>query len=103
MDDKERRALTLSEQLPLAQQMVAESYEEQASGARSYSQEEVASLVRRYCGRHGVVLSAESEEALIEKVEDEFDLADLETAKKRYEDNPVSYSLDEVREKLGLK
>lgn len=103
MDDKEQKALTLSEQLLLAQQMVAESYEEQVSGARSYSQEEVASLVRRYCGRHGTVLSAESEDALIEKIEDEFDLAEYEAAKKRYEDNPVSYSSGEVREKLGLK
>jgi hypothetical protein len=41
--------------------------------------------------------------ALIERIEDEFDLAEFESAKKRYEEKPVSYSLEEVRKELGLK
>jgi hypothetical protein len=41
--------------------------------------------------------------ALIERIEDEFDLAEYEAAKKRYDENPVSYSLEEVRKELGLK
>lgn len=41
--------------------------------------------------------------ALLEKIEDEFDLAKYEVAKKRYDENPVSYSLDAVRNEFNLQ
>jgi len=65
--------------------------------------DEESNLVKSYCAIHGISLSDALKRALIEKIEDEFDLREYEAAKKRYDDNPVSYSLDEVRKELGLK
>ena len=65
--------------------------------------DEESNLVKSYCAIHGISLSDALKRALIEKIEDEFDLIEYEAAKKRYDENPVSYSLDEVRKELGLK
>ena len=65
--------------------------------------EEESGLIRRYCAIHGISMSDALKRALIERIEDEFDLAEFESAKKRYEEKPVSYSLEEVRKELGLK
>ena len=65
--------------------------------------DEESSLIRSYCALHGVSMSDALKRALIERIEDEFDLAEYEAAKKRYDENPVSYSLEEIREELGLK
>ena len=65
--------------------------------------DEESNLVKSYCAIHGISLSDALKRALIEKIEDEFDLREYEAAKKRFDDNPVSYSLDEVRKELGLK
>ena len=40
--------------------------------------------------------------ALIEKIEDEYDLTCYKKAKEEYEKNPTTYSLDEVKKELGL-
>ena len=60
-------------------------------------------LIKSYCLLHGTSLSDAFKRALIEKIEDEFDLAEYIEAKKRYDENPVSYSLEEVRKELKLK
>lgn len=65
--------------------------------------EEETELIKSYCLLHGMSLSDALKRALIEKIEDEFDLEEYEAAKKKYDDNPVSYSLDEVRKELNLK
>ena len=65
--------------------------------------EEESALIRSYCTIHGMSMSDALKRALIERIEDEFDLAEFESAKKRYEEKPVSYSLEEVRKELGLK
>jgi len=65
--------------------------------------EEESGLIRSYCSLHGISMSDALKRALLERIEDEFDLAEYEAAKKRYEDNPVSHSLEEVRRELGLK
>ena len=65
--------------------------------------EEESGLIRSYCAIHGISMSDALKRALIEHIEDEFDLAEFESAKKRYEEKPVSYSLEEVRKELGLK
>ena len=64
--------------------------------------DEEANLVRNYCSIHGISLSEALKRALIEKIEDEFDLAEYEAAKKRYDENPVSYSLEEVQKELDF-
>lgn len=68
-----------------------------------YLTDEEADLIRDYCSKYGLSMSDALKRALIERIEDEFDLAEYETAKKRYDENPVSYSLGEVRRELGLK
>ena len=65
--------------------------------------EDESKLIRSYCLIHGVSMSDALKRALIEKIEDEFDLIEYEEAKKRYDENPVSYSLEEVRKELKLK
>ena len=65
--------------------------------------DEESGLIRSYCALHGISMSDALKRALIERIEDEFDLAEYEAAKKRYDENPVSYSLEEIREELGLK
>ncbi len=65
--------------------------------------DEESGLIRSYCSIHGISMSEALKRALIERIEDEFDLAEYEAAKKRYEENPVSYSLAEVRKELGLE
>ena len=65
--------------------------------------EEESGLIRSYCSIHGISMSEALKRALIERIEDEFDLAEYEAAKKRYDENPISYSLEEVRKELGLK
>ena len=65
--------------------------------------EEESGLIRSYCAIHGISMSDALKRALIERIEDEFDLAEFESAKKRYEEKHVSYSLEEVRKELGLK
>ena len=41
-------------------------------------------------------------EKALEALEDEYDLQSYKQAMKEYRKNPVSYSIDEVREELGL-
>ena len=64
--------------------------------------DEEVNLVRSYCSIHGISFSEALKRALIERIEDEFDLAEYEAAKKRYDENPVSYSLEEVRKELDF-
>ena len=60
-------------------------------------------LIKSYCALHGTSLSDALKRSLLDRIEDEFDLAEYEAAKKRYDESPISYSLEEVREELGLK
>lgn len=64
--------------------------------------DEESALIHSYCLIHGVSMSEALKRALIEKIEDEFDLAEYEAAKKDCDKNPVSYSLEEVRKELDL-
>lgn len=65
--------------------------------------EKESEIIRSYCTLHGISVSEALKRALIEKIEDEFDLLEYEAAKARYDENPVSYSLEEVRKELKLK
>ena len=65
--------------------------------------EDEEKLIRNYCLIHGVSMSDAFKRALIEKIEDEFDLIEYEETKKIYDKNQVSYSLEEVRKELKLK
>ena len=60
-------------------------------------------LFNKYCSKNGMKLSSAMKNALLEKIEDEYDLALYESAMAEYEKNPVTYSLEEVRKEFGIK
>lgn len=59
-------------------------------------------LFRNYAESNNMSISELVRNAVLEKIEDEYDLALYYEALAEYEKNPVSYSLDEVRQRLGL-
>ena len=59
-------------------------------------------LIKKYAEIKGMSLSDLFRNALIEKIEDEYDLTCYKKAKEEYEKNPTTYSLDEVKKELGL-
>ena len=64
--------------------------------------EEEERLFRSYCQLHGISISEAFKRALMEKIEDEFDLAEFEIALKEFEENPVTHTLEELREAYKL-
>lgn len=60
-------------------------------------------LVKKYAELHNVSISDLFRQAVMEKIEDEYDLQCYEKAMKEYQNNPKTYTLDEVERELGLK
>ena len=60
-------------------------------------------LVRSFAKLKNISVSEQIRQAVIERIEDEIDLAAFEKARAEYEKDPVTYSLDEVEHHLGLK
>ena len=50
----------------------------------------------------GEKLSSLLKKALLEKIEDEYDLKIGIEASEEFKENPISYSMDEMRNKYGL-
>ena len=59
-------------------------------------------LIKKYAELKQVSLSELFRTALIEKIEDEYDLQCYEKAIKEYNDDPKTYTLEEVEKELGL-
>ncbi len=64
--------------------------------------EEEKKLISLYAKFNNKSISQVVKNAILEKIEDEFDLAELNEAIEKYEKNPVSYSSDEAWEILGI-
>ena len=64
--------------------------------------EEESSLVRNYAKLHGMSISDLFRQAVMEKIEDEYDLKCYEKAMDQYRNDPTTYSHDEVKKELGL-
>lgn len=64
--------------------------------------EEESKLFMSYAKLHGLSISEAYKRALLEKIEDEFDAADLIEAAARFEKEPKTHSLDELRKTYGL-
>ena len=60
-------------------------------------------LIRNYASLKGVTVSEAIRRAVMEKIEDDIDLAAYERAMAEYRANPVSYTQDEVERILGLQ
>lgn len=63
---------------------------------------EDAMLFKKYAEMNGISVSELVRRSVLECIEDEYDLSAYEKAMKEYENNPVTYSLDEVKKELGL-
>lgn len=61
-----------------------------------------ATLIKSYADFNNISISELIRQTLIEKIEDEYDLELFNAAMTEYENNPVTYSLDEVEKQLGL-
>lgn len=59
-------------------------------------------LFKKYAEMNGISVSELVRQSVLERIEDEYDLSAYEKAMKEYENNPVTYSLDEVKKELGL-
>lgn len=53
-------------------------------------------LFKKYAALHGISVSELVRQSVLERIEDEFDLAAYEKAMEEYRDNPVTYSHEEV-------
>ena len=59
-------------------------------------------LIRNYAKLHNISLSDLFRQAVLEKIEDEYDLQCYEKAMQNYRTDSETYSLDEVERELGL-
>ena len=59
-------------------------------------------LVRAYAKMNNISLSDLVRNAILEKIEDEYDLYLYNKAIEEYNENPKTYTMDEVKEELGL-
>lgn len=59
-------------------------------------------LIKTYAEMNNISLSDLIRNAVIEKIEDEYDLESYNKAIEEYRKNPKTYSMEEVKEELGL-
>lgn len=60
-------------------------------------------LIKKYAEMNHLSVSELIRQAVIERIETEYDLEMFEKALAEYKNNPITYSLDEMEEELGLK
>lgn len=59
-------------------------------------------LIKRYAAIHNMSVSDLFRQAVMEKIEDEYDLACYERAIEEFRKDPKTYSFEEAMEELGL-
>lgn len=59
-------------------------------------------IINAYAKFNNKTITQVIKEAILEKIENEFDLNELNKAIEEYEKNPISYSSDEVWKILGI-
>ena len=64
--------------------------------------EEDTKLIKAYAEINKISLSDLVRNAVMEKIEDEYDLECYKKAIEKYKKNPKTYTLDEVKKELGL-
>lgn len=60
-------------------------------------------LIKKYAELNHLSVSELIRQAVIERIETEYDLETFEKALTEYQNDPVTYSLEEVEKELGLK
>ncbi|MCF0229754.1 MAG: ribbon-helix-helix protein, CopG family [Parasporobacterium sp.] len=64
--------------------------------------EQDAALIKMYASMHNISVSELIRQAVMEKIEDEYDLAAYERAMAEYKKDSTTYSLEEVEKELGM-
>ena len=64
--------------------------------------EEETKLLKSYCKIHGISMSEAYKQALLEKIEDEFDAEEMIKETEKFNKNPQTHSLEEVRKVYNL-
>ena len=59
-------------------------------------------LIKAYADMNNISLSDLIRNAVLEKIENEYDLECYNNAIKEYKKNPKTYTMDEVKKELGL-
>ncbi len=65
--------------------------------------DEDTEIIKKYAELNNISLSDLIRNAVMEKIEDEYDLKCYEKAVEEYKNNPKTYTLDEVEEESDLK
>ena len=65
--------------------------------------DEETMLIKKYAEMHNISVSDLFRQAVMEKIEDEYDLKCYEKAVASYKKDSRTYTLDEVETELGLK
>lgn len=60
-------------------------------------------LIKKYAELNGTSVSEVMRKAILEKIEDEFDIFLYEKAFHQYNQNPKTYTLEEAKTFLGIK
>ena len=64
--------------------------------------EEDTKLIKTYAQINNISLSDLIRKAVLEKIENEYDLECYKKAVEEYEKNPKTYTMQEIKEELGL-
>ena len=59
-------------------------------------------LIKTYAEMNNISLSDLMRNAVLEKIENEYDLACYKKAKEEYDRNPKTHTMEEIKEELGL-
>ena len=63
---------------------------------------EETKLFKSYSSLHGISISEAQERALLGRIEDEFDAAEMAEEEEKLNKNPKTHSLNELRKRYGL-
>lgn len=64
--------------------------------------EEDTKLIKAYAKMNKITISELLRNSIMEKIEDEYDLECYKKAKAEFDKNPKTYTMEEVKEELGL-
>ena len=64
--------------------------------------DEESNIIKTYAGINNISLSELIRVAVLEKIEDEYDLKCYNKAIKEYKKNPITYTLEEMKKELDL-
>ncbi|MBQ3177949.1 MAG: ribbon-helix-helix protein, CopG family [Clostridia bacterium] len=64
--------------------------------------DEEASLIRKFAELNGLSISELLRQSVLERIEEEYDLKAYEKAIAAFQEDPVTFTLDEVERELGL-